>query len=150
MNEIAKNHTKAPQLKPKYQLYADSILQLKTQRQSALDAGIPKKRADTQANRMSKNDKVIAYIRYHRDLQATRNEVSLEDVVPTLRKIRDDNVKTRPHVSVSACAELSKIGRLYEPTVINNTVVTHNALTIVHAPGAMEAIEEERKKAQDS
>ncbi len=113
MNKLAINSVKTPKLKPSYQAYADSILRCETQRQSALNAGFTTKTADTQANRMSKNVKVLAYIEYHRALLAEKNSVTLEDVVPTLRQIRDDNKTKRPQVAVQACAELAKIGRLY-------------------------------------
>ena len=117
MNKLTINSVKIPKLKPSYQAYADSILRCQTQRQSALNAGFAIKTADTQANRMSKNAKVIAYIEYHRALLAEKNSVTLEDVIPTLRQIRDDNKTKRPQVSVQACAELSKIGRLYTDQV---------------------------------
>lgn len=146
MNELTKNPPKAPTLKPSYQAYADSILNRETQRQSALNAGFGIKTADTQANRMSKNEKVVAYIAYHRRLQTIKNDITREDVVPVLRKIIADNKDKRPQLAVSACAELSKIGKLYEPAAIANIVVNHNALTVVHAPGALEASKEEKKK----
>lgn len=148
MNELTKNYPKVPKLKPSYEKYAESILNGKTQRQAGLDAGFPLKRADTQANRMGKNDKVKAYLAYHRQIQALKNNVTREDVVPFLRKIRDDNLKKRPQVSVNACAELAKIGRMYEPATIANVIINQNSLTVVHAPGALEAIEEERKQSQ--
>lgn len=117
MNKLSNIPAKPPKLKPRYQAYADSILRCQTQRQAALDAGFPTKRADVQAHRMSRNENIISYIGYHRSLLAEKNNVTLEDVVPTLRQIRDDNKTKRPQVAVQACAELAKIGRLYTDQV---------------------------------
>lgn len=111
MNEIAQNPAKAPKLKPKYQKYADAILKNSTSRQAGVDAGYSLKRADAQAWRMSKNEQVIAYIAHHRAEQAERNNVTTEDYVPALRRIRDHNEILRPQVALNACAELAKIDK---------------------------------------
>ncbi len=147
MNELSKKPTQIPKLKPRYQVYADGILLCLTQRKAAEGAGYKTKSADKQADRMSKNKDIIAYIAYHRRLQTLKNDVTREDVVPILRKIRDDNLEMRPQVSVAACSELAKIGKLYEPAAIANIVVNHNALTVVHAPGALEAAKKEKEEA---
>ncbi len=140
MNKLAINPAKTPKLKPSYQVYADSILRCETQRQSALDAGYPIKSADTQANRMSKNAKVIAYIEYHRALLAEKNNVTLEDVVPTLRQIRDDNKTKRPQVSVNACAELAKIGRLYTDQALADSRPTFVGISINMGEGTVKMV----------
>lgn len=95
-----------------------------------------------------KNDDIRAHIAYHQALMADALQIELKDVVPTLRRIRDDNEYKRPNVSVQACGELAKIGRLYESTVVNSTVITHNSLMVIHADGVIEASKREREQAQ--
>lgn len=146
MNELAKNNKKLPHLSPRHHKFVEAYLTGQSVRQSAIIAGYSKRSASSLSYRLMGNDGIAAHILYHQQLADKELQVKLKDVVPTLRKIRDDNKDKRPHVAVSACAELAKIGRLYEPAAIANIVVNHNALTVVHAPGALEAAKKEKEK----
>lgn len=148
MNELTTKPTKLPRILPRYHKFTKAFLSGMSLTKSAIEAGYSPKSAHNSAYRLMNNVGIKAHIAYHQQLANEELQITLKDVVPPLRSIIKEEISTRPHVVVSACGELAKIGRLYEPTVVNNIVVNHNALTVVHAPGAMEAIEEERTKAE--
>lgn len=114
---VEKKH-KLPKLNTRYEAFANSILRCNTQHQAAVDAGFGHKTADLQGHRLIRNERVMAYLAYHRALLAVKNKVTLEDVVPTLRQIRDENKVKSPSIAVQACTELAKIGRLYTDQVL--------------------------------
>ncbi|MCK4784648.1 MAG: terminase small subunit [Desulfobacteraceae bacterium] len=150
MNVLAKSNKKLPRLSPRHHKFVEAYLTGQSIRQSAITAGYSKRSASNVSYRLLDNDGIAAHILHHQQLANEELQIKLKDVVPFLRKIRDDNKDKRPQVSVSACAELAKIGRLYDPAVVANIVVNHNALTVVHAPGALEAAKKEKENSLGS
>ena len=150
MNELIKKPEKLPKLRPRQVEFCRGYVLTGNATKAYIDAGYSTNGAQPSSSALLLNPMVKEYLAHLEQLANEELQITLKDVVPTLRRIKDKNEDERPHVSVSACAELSKIGRLYEPTVVNNTVIHHNSLQVIHAPGAMEAIEEERKQAEEN
>lgn len=146
MNELTENPPKLPSITPKHLKFVEAYLKGESATQAAIIAGYSKRSANNHGYTLVRNSGIAAHIAYHQKSVTDNLRVTLEDVVPVLREIIADNKDKRPQVVVSACAELAKIGRLYEPAAIANIVVNHNALTVVHAPGVLEASKEEKRK----
>lgn len=74
-------------LSPRHQIFADAILRGSSQTDAAIEAGYSERSAYNQANRLMKNDEVIAYIAERRTAASERAEVTIADVVRNLSAI---------------------------------------------------------------
>lgn len=84
---MAEKLTKIETLPPKYQIFADGMIEHGNGRKAAIDAGYARKSASVAASRLKKNAKIKAYLEEINAISSEKSCVTQEYVLVTLKEM---------------------------------------------------------------
>ena len=168
MNEIATKTPELPKIKPKHLKFVQRFMECGNATQAYKDAGYTGKGAQPSSSALLSKPIIQTYITRYQEIAQKEHEAIFGSVVKRVDAITREAERGKPmrdeqgvvldehgkveresdtFNSLKGLDQLAKLGRLYQPEAIAPPItIIHNALNVIHAPGAIEASDEERKR----